>query len=277
MTTKTRFARRGALKLVGGAATAALMLKPGRGARAAALQTGAAPAAGGKALLGSHDFALDHIALAVNDTARGIAHVEALTGVRPHAAPPRREDWYWSASLPIGEDSFLEVLGPNPDYRGLHPLKTLLRRFDEPHLLFWYVATDDIAAFSEKLENAGIEVGETEYSGPPSQPDRHEFAHATIGDGLMTQRPYVIQWIKRAPAPEMDARCTLTAFELSHPEPAPLNAIFREMGVDMTVRQGPGRVSISLDTPKGPVTIANPGYRLSSISMMRAATQGLFQ
>ena len=276
MTTKTRFERRKALQLVGGAATAALMLEPKRRVRADAPKTAAAGSTG-EVLLRSHGFALDHIALAVNDTERGIAHVEALTGVRPNVEPPRREDWYWSASLSIGADSYLEIIGPNPTYRGLHPFRALLRRFEEPQLLFWYVATDDLDAFAKKLENAGVDMGDAEHSGSSSQPERPEFIQATIGDGLMTQRPYVIQWMKRPPMPATDSGCTLTAFELSHPRPAPLNEMFRAMGVDMTVQQGPGRVSISLDTPNGAVTMANPGYRLSSISMMRTATQGLFQ
>ena len=75
----------------------------------------------------SHGFPVDHVALAVSDTVAGAAHVEERTGVAPVLHDPEPGQWYRSASLAIGPDSNLEIIDPNPEHRGLHPRKLMLR------------------------------------------------------------------------------------------------------------------------------------------------------
>lgn len=70
---------------------------------------------------------LDHIGLAVNNLEQGVAKVQELTGAQPNLHPPEPGAPFQSASLKIGEKSFLEILGPNPSHSGFHPLKSLLR------------------------------------------------------------------------------------------------------------------------------------------------------
>ena len=75
----------------------------------------------------SHGLPVDHMALAVSDTVAGAAHVEERTGVAPVLHDPEPGQWYRSASLAIGPDSNLEIIGPNPEHHGLHPRKLMLR------------------------------------------------------------------------------------------------------------------------------------------------------
>ena len=77
----------------------------------------------GRVLPRSHGLVVDHIALAVCDTQAGATFVKQKTGVEPQVHAPKAGQWHQSASLFIGDDSLLEIIGPNPDHRGLHPLK----------------------------------------------------------------------------------------------------------------------------------------------------------
>ena len=231
----------------------------------------------GDVIIRSHGFALDHIALAVGNVEEGAAHVESRTGARPYLAPPEPDQWYWSAGLPIGEESLLEIIGPNPNHRGPHPLKSLLRRIETPQLMFWYVAAEDFAAFSRKAKSAGAPIVRVERVGDASHPDHHEYVRGMMGRNFLTQRPSVIQWIRRAPRPYPDKRCVLSAFALSHPKPEPLNRLFEKVGVPMSVSKGPDRIAITLDTPKGEIVFDNPGYKIAPLRLIGAMAKDLFR
>lgn len=87
----------------------------------------------------------------------------------------------------------MEILGPNPEYRGMHPLKSLLKRFSEPTLCFWYVSTDDFDGLEQAIRDAGrcierkMEVEAAAETGPA-------FVGASIGPGLWPVYSIIIQW-----------------------------------------------------------------------------------
>ena len=111
----------------------------------------------GKVIIKPGGHQLDHIGLAVNDVEKGVARGAEMTGVQPLLLPPEPNAPFHSASLKIGEKSFLEILGPNKEYNGFHPLKSILRSMppSELTLWFWYVGTDDFDKFESKVVGAG--------------------------------------------------------------------------------------------------------------------------
>ena len=70
----------------------------------------------------SHGFQLDHVGLGVPDTEQGVDWVRSQTGadILLHAAEP--DQWYWSGSLPIGKESFLEVIGTKTSRTRVQPI-----------------------------------------------------------------------------------------------------------------------------------------------------------
>ena len=94
---------------------------------------------------------LDHVALGVPDTERGVAEISRLTGFTPTLTEPEPNQFYWSGALPLGSGRFLEILGPNPAFRGFNPFIEIVKRLDKPRPLFWYVATNDFGAFAYHL------------------------------------------------------------------------------------------------------------------------------
>ena len=224
----------------------------------------------GRIMTRGHGFPLDHVALAVSDTEAGVAHVEALTGVRPTLTQRDKKDFYWSAALEIGEDSFLEVIGPNPDHRGIHPLKSFMAGVKEPTLLFWYIATDNFEACKTRIEAAGEKLKMIVRVDPDASANGADYTRAAIGSGFVTQKPGLIEWRRRSLEPAGKPLCRLTGFSLSHPSPDPLNRLFDHLGMDLVVEQGPSLIGLTLDTPNGAIRMENPGTELSLLGMLLA-------
>lgn len=224
----------------------------------------------GQVLVRGHGFPMDHIALAVSNTEDGVRYVEKLTGVAPVLTQRDPKDFYWSAALEIGEDSFLEVIGPNPDHRGMHPLKSFMAGLKQPTLLFWYIATDDFEAMRYRIEAAGERVKMVVKVDPETSANGADYTRGSIGSGLVTQQPGLIEWRKRSLQPGTDIPCRMTELHLSHPEPSDLNRLFSEIGVDLEVETGPSWIRLVLDTPKGEITLENPGTEISLFGMFLA-------
>lgn len=211
-------------------------------------------------LIRSHGLPVDHVALAVSNTIEGAAYVKECTGVAPILHDTEPGQWYRSASLAIGSDSNLEIIGPNPEHRGPHPRKLMLRGLKAPALLFWYMATSDWPNMAKAVEASGHTIKHDERMGVPGR-DARAYRRAMIGPGFVSQRPSVIEWYDR-PANASPA-CELVDFELSLPDPTGLQRLFDVLGLSLSIAKGADRFSITLTTPNGLVTFANPGFRLS--------------
>ncbi|MEM8696332.1 MAG: VOC family protein [Pseudomonadota bacterium] len=217
---------------------------------------------------------LDHIALGVPDTVEGARHVAELTGVEPFiGVQPGPEQFYWSAALRLGSGRFLEILGPNPDWTGLHPMVETIKQFTQPQLLFWYVATDDIKAFGEAsaAHNAPLEMQQTfEHKREDSVTS---YTNAVIGPGFRSTRPCVIEWHSRSEWMEGEAQLNLKSLELSSPIAETLNTLFAELGIVQSVSEGPEMMTLTLDTPKGELALSAPGIVVEDIAAAQAAAE----
>ncbi len=221
----------------------------------------------GQILTRSHGLQLDHIALAGRDTEQSLAWLQKKTGAQPFTTEAEPGQWYWSGGLPLGEDSFLEVLGPNPAHRGFHPLKQLILGFDEPQLLFWYVATDDFDALAGRANAAGVPIERVETIDFERHGARVAYKRGIVGPGFLSERPCVIEWRHRAQRDHADHSVRLSGFELSHPLADEMNAVHQVLGIDIAVLRGPSWLSLVLDTPNGIVTLANPGQSFAGLSV----------
>ena len=218
----------------------------------------------------SHGFQLDHIGLGVSDTRAGVEWVQAQTGAKVDLHDPEPGQWYWSGSLAIGESSFLEIIGPNPNVKSFHPFGALLKTLTEPQLLFWYIAVTDFKAFQtlarthkgalERVEAINIGQDDAEHA---------SYHRGYIGPGFMSERPNVIEWLNRPNRETQDTpACRLTDFWLSNPAADAINPVFSALGSDTKVAAGPSAIGVTIETPKGAWSLENPGIKWTMPSML---------
>ncbi len=239
----------------------------------------------------SNGFDLDHLALACRTMDEGVAHVEALTGATPLVLPAEPGQWYRSASLPLGADSALEILAPNPDHDRFHPLATMLRSFAEPRLMFWYVATPDIGRFGDAVGAAGSGLHRVETIGPdPTDPEAGPadtagvapgtddqpiaYSRAQIGKRFTSAVPLVIEWRHRHDRAGTDRRCSVTSFVASHPDADAHNRVLAAVGARARLVAGAHRLRLDLSTPNGEITIDSPGLDATPLAMMGGLVRG---
>ena len=208
---------------------------------------------------------IDHIALCGSDTRQAAKYVETITGVTPQLPDPKPGQFYWSAIVSLGEGRFLEILGPNPEYRGFNPLIETVRRFDSIRPVFWYVGTDDFEAFSNASKKAGAPVEKVRRVTYESASVTFDYTSGIVGPGFRSARPCVIQWRKRPPYVGDEEVLKLRALRLFDPKADRLRRLFDTLGIDQQVDVGPAMIAVDLDTPNGPVTFEGPGFSVEGL------------
>lgn len=211
----------------------------------------------------------DHVVLATRDTRLGAGWLADLTGADPVVTEPEPGEWYWSAALPLQHGAMLEMLGPNPDHRGFHPLKATLSRYTTPEPLFWHLATADFDRFLAQAAKLGAPVERIEHLDNDSPNGRRTYSRGILGPGFRTVRPCVIEWKARPDRPGMsDPVCRATRFELRTPDAAKLNTIFEGLDLSLRAEQGPQFIALQLDTLKGEVTFEGQGVVFEGIGAL---------
>ena len=213
-------------------------------------------------------LAVDHVALGVPDMPAALGQIASDTGATPFTTEPEPGQWYWSGALALGPDSFFEILGPNPDFKGFHPLRALISSYTKPRVLFWYVATSDFDGFTEQLKQAGAPMERVETINFMRDNIHTHYKRGVIGPGFVTQRPCVIEWREKQERLDVDRRCQLKAFRLQHPNAAKLNTLFGALGINQCVEEGPSWVGVELSTPNGTVVYENAGEDFVGIGAM---------
>lgn len=223
---------------------------------------------------------IDHIGLACRDLQEGIQYFQDLTGVKPHLNDPSTSLPFQNAYVRIGEETFLEILGPNPTHTGFHPLKSLLKNFKEPTLWFWYISTIDFDGLEASIKEAGrcidrkiemeTEAGATYVSG-------------SIGPGFYPVYPNVIQW-KSKPEKDIPMEMQVTpmkGFSVTTSEKEKMKSFFLAVGISDRVlkdsaEDGKSYLSLTLDTPKGEVQLKSEAKPLSTWNVLTTLAKDLF-
>lgn len=155
---------------------------------------------------------VDHLAIGVNDTKKGLEWLEKLTGAKSYLVEPEPGQWYQSGGLVIGEGVLLEIIGPNPNHNGFHPIKQVLKNYKQPNLMFWYISVKDFDAFENFAKKKKIPL-ETIQTMDYYRNGKHiSYKRSTIGPGFLSDRPNIIQWISRQDRSMEDRSCKFEKF-----------------------------------------------------------------
>lgn len=201
----------------------------------------------------SNGSIIDHIGVGAPDFEAALADIEKQLGVRPldlgtYGAQRR-------AAASLGEQAFLEVLGPaTDDSAQLDPMMRLAAGLKGPAVMFWYVGVSDFDAYGEHAARVGHPLQAHQHV----QRDGYDYWIAGP-DGIahVPVTPWIIQWIARpsvmASWPQLGK---LTRFELEHPNPSAMQDILSALGTPMPVSKGDApRVVLSLDNNSRAFTI----------------------
>ncbi|MEM9730463.1 MAG: VOC family protein, partial [Myxococcota bacterium] len=211
---------------------------------------------------------IDHLALCGPDTRDAVARMAELTGVTAELRDPEPDQYYWSATIPLGQSRFLEILGPNPEFRGFNPFIETVRQFDGLRPVFWYVGTRDFEAFRVASKRAGAPVERIETVTLDRDGERFDYTRGILGPGFKSARPCVIEWRERPPSVTADSQLRLTALRLADPDAASLRETFAALGIEQTVEQGPASLAVDLETPEGPITFEGPGLEFRGVGAL---------
>jgi hypothetical protein len=203
---------------------------------------------------------LDHIAIAADNLAAGVAYAETALGVKIPYGGAHPLMGTHNHLLRLGDNAFLEVIAPDPaagplTRRRWFALDDPAMRAElaaGPRLSTWVVATDDIEKALREIPHA---------AGPAVTVTRGELKWL-IGvpdDGSMPLSgafPTIIQW-PRGPHPASrmpDLGCSLVSFEIGHPEAAEISRSLQPHLSDARVRFATAAkpsLSATIRTPQG--------------------------
>jgi hypothetical protein len=206
------------------------------------------------------DTRLDHLVYATPDLDAAVKELEHRLGVR--ASPGGRHPGLGTrnALLALGEDCYLEVIGPDPE----QPQATAPRPFGidslrTGRLVTWAIKERDLEARIEAAKSAGFDAG-TILPMSRETPEglelrwRLSLRPTPAGDGLV---PFLIDW-GGTPSPARAAAqgCSIVELRAEHPDPARVARDLEALAVELEVARAAAPALIArLDTPNGPVEL----------------------
>jgi Glyoxalase-like domain len=230
---------------------------------------------------------IDHLVIVANNLAQGVAWCEATLGITPNAGGEHKlfgtHNRLFKIATPANPMAYCEIIAINP---GASPaIKQGAKRwFDmdnaalqaavaiEPRLVHFVANTPDVAAACAALSALGVDRG------PALQASRHtnkgvlqwQITVREDGQRLFNGTlPTLIQWGKPGEAEPLRLHprnslprsgVTLQSITCTHPEASPLQAAYAAMGLQgVAVQDGPANLSVTLQTPKGLVTLTSQG------------------
>ena len=203
----------------------------------------------------ARDVALDHLILGIDDLERGIAEFTRLTGLEPQRGGQHPGRGTENALISLGDESYLEILAPTPASRESSTSAWPTRLTPSG----WALRAANLAAVLGRLREASFEVVGP-IAGSRKRADGSVLqwqSGGARGSGL-ERAPFFIQWSAdtKHPSATSPGGCRLGTFEVTAPDPKPLEAFFAAARYRAVVKTGPSGMRMTLQCPKGEVSFA---------------------
>ena len=221
----------------------------------------------------SYEPTLDHLVFGAPVLAAAVDAVHALTGVRPVEGGRHVGLGTRNHLLGLGGSAYLEVIGPDPDQpEPPQPRPFGIDALTSPRLLTWAVHPPDLDAAVARARRRGQDPGPVRAmsrrtpSGEllewrltvPADGDGPGPGEGSGADGgAVRLLPFLIDWgSTRHPTASGLPAVPLLALTARHADPAVLRAGLDALGVELSVRAGPGaELAAVLAGPSGPVVL----------------------
>lgn len=219
---------------------------------------------------------VDHLVIAAQSLAQGVAWCEAELGVSPQAGGEHllmgTHNKVLRVSTPRFARAYLEIIAIDPDARD--PGRT--RWFDlddpalrdairkQPRLVHFVAECNPVAAGAQALAALGIDRGPllAAQRDTPSGLLQWKISVRDDGQRLFSGAlPTLIEWGALHPAAFLpESGLSLLALGASQPRPHDLQAAYAAIGLEgIAVQTGPPKLMATLQTPRGVVTLESTG------------------
>lgn len=207
-------------------------------------------------------LALDHLLFATPDVDETTRDLEERFGV---AFGPGGRHLQWGTRnriLSLGDDLYLEVIGPDEEQPGMAGRRILdLDRLETPRLAWYAVRPVVIEETTGALVAAGFTPGEVVH-GRRELPDGGELSwqmttpYVRLLEGLV---PIVIRWGPDSthPGSVPTPGVSLAEFRIESPNASRLSPTFARIGLPEVVRGECSRLVATFDTPQGRVALSS--------------------
>ena len=204
-------------------------------------------------------MSIDHIVWLISDLDEGMALFKEKTGVEPTFGGYHTAQGTKNALIKIGTKSYFEILAPDPDshidakrWMGIDLIK-------EPLITRWAFGTDRIQHHADILKRYNKNLGEITAGQRKTSSDEIIKWQMTLPyhEPLIDLAPFFIDWSKSPihPTDQLpEVNLSIDQIELSSEKPDLMHDLLNQLGItNYHVAQGPERISISLNSPKGNV------------------------
>lgn len=206
---------------------------------------------------------IDHLVIACADLGQGNDWLEARLGVAAQPGGKHPLMGTHNRLLRLGTRTYLELIAIDPDapaptrprWFGLDTAAVQSRAGQQPFLLTWVMASNDVVAAAAKVPQVGEVIGANRgaLTWRITVPADGQLQY----DGLL---PTIIEWDGSAhPCDGLaDKGCELLALELVHPEAPALGSHLQALRVEqrMKIADGARRLVARIRTARGDVELA---------------------
>lgn len=210
----------------------------------------------------------DHVIVAIDTFARGVALLRAITGVAPVAMGPNTGPGFGaypgrgtqSAVLGLGAGRYLELVGPADTRDGVEPSFLAIYRRLTP--IGWAVRSENLDSLHTALARQGWRRGRLFADSSRTRLDGHDLSRWRVLEpwsGISTVPPFFVEWNAaggRHPSADAPAGCTLATVALDYPHADSLRAQVNRAGVRAQVSPAARQaIILTLDCPTGRVRL----------------------
>jgi hypothetical protein len=200
---------------------------------------------------------IDHLVWYSPELAAGERHFASMDSP-PAYGGEHPGDGTCNSLLSLGEATYIEILARDPK-QPASSLDKELAGLKGQGLYHWAVGGVDLAAIANGAKDAGYEVSNV-VSGGRRRPDGRLLNWKLVGlhdhpFGALV--PFFIDWTNSDhPALDAPRGGRLSGIELSSPDAARLNALFKVHGLDLPVVQGAkAGIVVTLASKRGPLRL----------------------
>ena len=199
---------------------------------------------------------IDHLVYATPDLAATVAEIRENWGIEPTVGGSHDGLGSCNVLLGLGGDTYLEVVGPDPDQGdppGPRPFG--IDDLTEPSLVAWAAGVPNLDLWIEWARSRGVDPGDAfamQRTTPSGKVLRWRLTFPpTDGDGVL---PFLIEWPGETPAQTAATGCDLMSLDLAHPDPA-IASRLDEYAVPVDITRGGLLLSATVLTPTGVITL----------------------